>query len=55
MDAEKPISSILKELLGNKIKPTNGRFGLWLLTKNLNNNLIYKYGNIIYTNEEENF
>lgn len=29
-------------MLGNKIKPTNERFGLWLLIKNVynNNNLI---------------
>lgn len=44
----------IKNLLGNKIKPTNERFGLWLLTENLdNNNLITDVGNINYTEGEQ--
>lgn len=59
MIVEKAISTTYKiysvtELLGNKVKPTNERFGLWLLTENLNNtNLITNIGHLIYTYEGE--
>lgn len=57
MEVEKQITTTnysITELLGNKIKPTNERFGLWLLTENLdNNNLITNIGDIIYTDGEE--
>ena len=44
----------ITELLGNKTKPTNERFGLWMLTENLyNNNLITNIGDINYTDGEE--
>src|SRR5436190_2352643 len=44
----------VKDLVGNKVKPTNERFGLWLLTENLdNNNLVTDIGNINYTNDEQ--
>ncbi|XP_039297857.1 uncharacterized protein LOC120354575 [Nilaparvata lugens] len=42
------------QLCGNKIKPTNERFGLWLLTENLcNDKLITDIGKIDYTAGEE--
>ena len=45
----------IKNLLGNKIKPTNERFCLWFLTENLDdNNLITDIGNINYTEGEQN-
>src|SRR5436190_1309097 len=58
MEVENKISTTNKytitELLGNKIKPTNERFGLWLLKENLyNNNLITNIGNIDYTKNEQ--
>lgn len=64
MEAEKFISAekivtgapkySITELLGNKTMPTNERFGLWLLTENLeNNSLITNIGDIIHTNKEE--
>src|SRR5436190_2881314 len=58
MVAENKISDTNKytitELLGNKIKPTNERFGLLLLKENLyNNNLITNIGNIDYTKNEQ--
>lgn len=44
----------ITELLGNKIKPTNERFGLWLLTENLEkNNLVTNIGDINYTHGEQ--
>lgn len=44
----------VKNLLGNKIKPTNERFGLWFLTENIdNNNLITDVGNISYAGGEQ--
>ena len=43
----------VKDLIGNRIKPTSERFGLWFLTENLNdNNLVTDIGNINYTNGE---
>lgn len=43
----------IKNLFGNKIKPTNERFGLWFLTENLDdNNLVTDVGNINYTEGE---
>src|SRR5436190_14666023 len=58
MEVENKISTTNKytitELLGNKTKPTNERFGLWLLKENLyNNNLITDIGNIDYTKNEQ--
>jgi hypothetical protein len=44
----------ISQLLGNRIKPTNERFGLWLLLENLeNDNLISDVGNINYTAGEQ--
>ena len=44
----------VKDLIGNRIKPTNERFGLWLLTENLaDNNLVTDIGNVNYTIDEE--
>lgn len=43
----------IPQLMGRKIKPTNERFGLWLLLENLeNNNLITDVGNINFTEGE---
>ena len=43
----------VKDLIGNRIKPTSERFGLWFLTENLkDNNLVTDIGNINYTNGE---
>jgi hypothetical protein len=39
----------IRDIVGNKIKPTNERFGLWLLEENLkDNNLVTDIGNIDY-------
>src|SRR5436190_18447452 len=44
----------VKDLIGNRIKPTNERFGLWLLTEILaDNNLVTDIGNVNYTIDEE--
>jgi len=44
----------VKDLIGNRIKPTSERFGLWFLTENLdNNNLVTDIGNVNYTRGEE--
>ena len=44
----------VSQLCGNKMKPTNERFGLWLLTENLcNDNLVTDVGKIDYTAGEE--
>ena len=41
------------QLLGNRIKPTNERFGLWLLLENLaDNNLVTDIGRINYIEGE---
>ena len=42
----------VSELYGRKVKPTNERFGIWLLTENIGN-LITDIGNIDYTEGEE--
>lgn len=53
MEVRKQIATTeysIRELLGNKIKTTNERFAFWLLTENLDKNLITRVGDIIYTN-----
>ncbi|MBS0032581.1 MAG: hypothetical protein KFE23_00475 [Candidatus Baumannia cicadellinicola] len=59
MEAENKICATekiysLTELLGNKKKPTNERFELWLLNENLHNdNLITNIGDLNYVENEE--
>lgn len=59
MDVENKITTTCKEyniteLLKTKIRPTNERFGLWLLRENLNDdNLLTNIGDINYTEGEE--
>jgi hypothetical protein len=44
----------VSQLLGNKIKPTNERFGLWMLLENLDNdNLVTDVGKINYAEGEQ--
>lgn len=54
LNMSSPIMFSLSQVLGNRIKPTNERFGLWLLTENLtDNNLVSDVGNINYTEGEK--